>query len=112
MPSEENPQPGVSSSTLARQNVGLFAEPEIRETIRGATGLSGEGLDRVAEGLARLGVALILPNGADRQAKFALVTGPPLCAVRPVSLTDDPAGRGGSPRIRWKRRGMTTLLSG
>ena len=71
MPSEENPQTGVSGTALARQNVGLFSESKIREAIRGATGLSGVGLDRIAEGLARLGVALILPNGGDRQAKFA-----------------------------------------
>jgi hypothetical protein len=58
-------------TALARQNVGLFAQPEIREAIRGATGLSDDALDRVSEGLARLGVALILPNGADMNAKYA-----------------------------------------
>ena len=71
MPSEENPGGGVSSTALAHRNVGLFAKPEIREAIRGATGLSGESLDRVSEGLARLGVALLLPNGADLHAKYA-----------------------------------------
>ena len=34
MPSEENPRAGVSDTALARQNVGLFAKPEIREAIR------------------------------------------------------------------------------
>jgi hypothetical protein len=60
-----------SSTALARQNVGLFAQPEIREAIRRATGLSDDALDRVSEGLAKLGVALILPNGADMAAKYA-----------------------------------------
>jgi hypothetical protein len=57
-------------TALARQNVGLFAQPEIREAIRGAKGLSDDALDRVSEGLARLGVALILPNRADLHAKL------------------------------------------
>ncbi len=48
MPCEENPGGGVSNTALAHRNVGLFAGPEIREAIRGATGLSGESLDRVA----------------------------------------------------------------
>ncbi len=48
MPSEENPGGGVSNTALAHRNVGLFAKPEIREAIRGATGLSGESLDRVS----------------------------------------------------------------
>jgi hypothetical protein len=56
---------------LARQNVDLFAQPEIREAIRGATELSDDALDRVSQGLAKLGVALILPNGADMNAKYA-----------------------------------------
>jgi hypothetical protein len=64
--SDSNPD-----TALARQNVGLFAQPEIREAICGATGLSDDGLDRVAEGLAKLGVALVLPNGADMNAKYA-----------------------------------------
>ena len=46
----------------------LGSRLEIRETIRGATGLSGESLDRVSIGLAKLGVALLLPNGADKYA--------------------------------------------
>ena len=71
MPSEENPGGGVSNTALAHRNVGLFAKPEIREAIRGATGLSGESLDRVSIGLAKLGVALLLPNGADLNAKYA-----------------------------------------
>jgi hypothetical protein len=58
-------------TALARQNVGLFAQPEIREAIRGATGLFDDALDRVSEGLAKLGVALVLPNGADMNAKYA-----------------------------------------
>ena len=64
--SDSNPD-----TALARQNVGLFAQPQIREAIRGATGLSDEGLDRVSEGLAKLGVALVLPNGTDLHAKYA-----------------------------------------
>ena len=64
--SDSNPD-----TALARQNVGLFAEPEIRGAIRGAAGLSGESLDRVSEGFARLGIALLLPNGADLHAKYA-----------------------------------------
>ena len=32
MPSEENPGGGVSNTALAHRNVGLFAEPEIRES--------------------------------------------------------------------------------
>jgi hypothetical protein len=64
--SDSNPD-----TALARQNVGLFAQPEIREAIRGATGLSDNALDRVSEGLAKLGVALVLPNGADMNAKYA-----------------------------------------
>jgi len=67
-------QPAVENgedTALAHQNVGLFAKPEIREPIRGATGLSGASLDRVSEGLAKLGVALLLPNGADLHAKYA-----------------------------------------
>ncbi len=63
--------PAEEDTALSRQNVGLFAKPEIREAIRGATGLSGEGLDRVSEGFAKLGVALLLPNGADLNAKYA-----------------------------------------
>ena len=60
--------PAEHDATLVRQNVGLFAKPEIRNAIRGATGLSGDSLDRVSEGVAKLGVALILPNGADLHA--------------------------------------------
>jgi DNA-binding MarR family transcriptional regulator len=36
-----------------------------------STVLSDDALDRVSEGLANLGVALILPNGADLQARYA-----------------------------------------
>jgi hypothetical protein len=64
--SESSPE-----TALARLNVGLFAEPEIRAAIRGATGLSDDALDRVSEGLAKLGVALVLPNGPDMNAKYA-----------------------------------------
>jgi hypothetical protein len=35
MATEENPRAAVSATALARRNVGLFAEPEIREAIRG-----------------------------------------------------------------------------
>jgi hypothetical protein len=71
MPAQEKQRADSPDTALARQNVGLIAKPEIREAIRGATGLSGESLDRVSEGFARLGVALLLPNGADLHAKYA-----------------------------------------
>lgn len=61
----------AETSALARRNHGLFAAPELRDAIRGMTGLSEEGVDQVAEGLTRLGVGLVLPNGADMKAKNA-----------------------------------------
>jgi hypothetical protein len=39
--------------------------------MRAATGLSDEQIDKVSEGLASIGVGLILPNGIDTQAKYA-----------------------------------------
>ena len=79
MPSQEDQRagsfPAERDATLVRQNLGLFAKPEIRDAIRGATGLSGDSLDRVSEGLAKVGVALILPNGADLHAKYANAIG-------------------------------------
>jgi AraC-like DNA-binding protein len=76
-PSPGSPKPPAPRSdrpndtALARRNLGLFATPGVRDAIQAATGLSEAQLDDVAAGLAGAGVALLLPNGADLEAKYA-----------------------------------------
>ena len=65
------PAESRETTALARRNQGLFAQPGIREAIRGATGLSEDQADQVAAGLARIGVALLLPDSADMQGRYA-----------------------------------------
>jgi hypothetical protein len=60
-----------SDIALAHRESGLFGQPAIHEAMRVATGLSDEQIDKVSEGLASIGVGLILPNGIDTQAKYA-----------------------------------------
>jgi molybdenum-dependent DNA-binding transcriptional regulator ModE len=67
-------QPGSATSpdtTLARRNLGLFATPAVRDAIQATTGLSEKQVDQVAAGLSQAGVALLLPHGADLEAKYA-----------------------------------------
>lgn len=58
-------------TSVTRSKIGVPVPPAIRSAVQTATGLSEDRLDAVVEALARLGVGLVLPNGADIQAKYA-----------------------------------------
>jgi hypothetical protein len=49
----------------------LFTAPDARRAIEGATGLAGDDLDRVVEGLSATGLAPSLPPNADSDARYA-----------------------------------------
>ena len=52
-------------------NAGLFDHPEIRAVLEAAAGFTAENLEQAVAALTRMGVGLILPNGADKKAKYA-----------------------------------------